>query len=339
VKHLFVIALSTSGYSATWGQGSVAHYLNRTLRPHGTLLSGYRTLGRAELPDYLAMISGQAPNADTRANCPTYAEFGSKASPDKAGQMRGAGCVYPSTVQTIGDQVTATGKRWKAYVDGMGSTTCVHPNSDAVDNAVLPGAGASYATRHNPFIYFHSLLDLGDCSNDDVELQHLTKDLRSAKRTPVYSFIAPSLCADVSALGCVAAQPSGLAAEDAFLKRWVPRILASAAYRKDGALMIVFAAGGTRPTSDTAASPSPGATTTTTPASPSASTIPAIAAGSAPDRVGALILSPFGRRGKTMSASYNPYSVLRSTETLLGYSSLVKAKHAASFIAQALPNA
>ena len=30
------------------------------------------------------------------------------------------------------------------------------------------GAGSDYATRHNPFIYFHSLLDLGGCSSNDV---------------------------------------------------------------------------------------------------------------------------------------------------------------------------
>ncbi|MGO9497313.1 MAG: hypothetical protein ACLQA5_11510, partial [Solirubrobacteraceae bacterium] len=69
VKHVFVIALTTDSYRAAFGPGSVAHYLNGTLRRRGTLLSGYRTLGDTELPDYLAMISGQTPNADTRSDC------------------------------------------------------------------------------------------------------------------------------------------------------------------------------------------------------------------------------------------------------------------------------
>jgi hypothetical protein len=62
---VFVIALSTGSYRTAFGPGSVAHYLNGKLRPRGTLLSGYRALGDTELPDYLAMISGQAPNPDT----------------------------------------------------------------------------------------------------------------------------------------------------------------------------------------------------------------------------------------------------------------------------------
>jgi hypothetical protein len=347
IKHIFVIALSSPGYAASWGKASVAHYLNRTLRPKGTLLSGYRTLGAAELPDYLAMISGQAPNADTRANCPTYAEFGTKATANRAGQMRGTGCVYPSAVQTIGDQVTAKGKRWKAYLDGLGSTTCVHPNSNSLDDSPLSGAGSGYATRHNPFIYFHSLLDLGDCSNDNVAVDQLNKDLRSASQTPAYSFIAPGLCGDASALNCAPGHPSGLAAEDQFLKQWVPRILSSAAYRDSGALVIVFAAGGTpaspAPASSSSMTPTaPTASTTptvpsasSTPA-PTASTTPAIAAGSTPNRAGALIISPFGRRGKTIAAPYDPYSVLRSTEQLFGYPFLVNASHATSFVKQAL---
>ena len=72
---MFVIALTTGSYRAAFGPGSVAHYLNGTLRRRGTLLSGYRTLGDTELPDYLAMVSGQAPNADTRSDCAIYSEF------------------------------------------------------------------------------------------------------------------------------------------------------------------------------------------------------------------------------------------------------------------------
>src|SRR6202020_24085 len=53
--HVFVIALTTPSYRAAFGAGSVAHYLNHKLRPQGVLLSGYRTPGGSELPDYVAM--------------------------------------------------------------------------------------------------------------------------------------------------------------------------------------------------------------------------------------------------------------------------------------------
>ncbi|HTT31057.1 MAG TPA: alkaline phosphatase family protein [Solirubrobacteraceae bacterium] len=313
VKYVFVIALTTDSYGAAFGQGSVAHYLNGTLRRRGTLLSGYHTLGGTELPDYLAMISGQAPNADTTSNCATYAEFSSTATAQSNGQIPGPGCVYPNTTLTIADQVTAAGKQWKAYIAGMGSSACVHADSNAADDTQLTGADSDYDTRHNPFVYFHSLLDLGGCQSNDIGIQHLTKDLRVAKRTPTYAYIAPGLCDEPSATSCAGTEPVGLAAEDAFLKRWVPQILASQAYKQDGALMIVFA--------DAKAATDAGA------------------AGDRPVRTGALILSPLAHKGKTVSGSYGPYSVLRTIEGVLGYTPLVHAKGARSFATAVLPGA
>jgi hypothetical protein len=304
VGHVFVIALTTTSYRAAFGSGSVAHYLNRKLRPRGVLLNHYTTLGGSELPDYLAMVSGQGPNADTRGECATYAEFSGSAKASSDGQVDGPGCVYPDTVLTVADQVTAAGKQWKAYLADM-DEPCVHANSDAADDTALPGAGTEYDTRHNPFIYFHSLLDLGGCQSNDVGLTELTKDLHKAKRTPTLAFIAPGLCDEPSAGACPGGKPGGLAAEDAFLKRWVPAILASSAYKQNGVLMIVFAHA---------------------------------AAGNAskPVRTGALVLSPKVKPGSTVSTQYDPYSVLRSIESLLGYTSLVHAKSAKSFADAAL---
>jgi phosphatidylinositol-3-phosphatase len=216
--------------------------------------------------------------------------------------------VYPNTVLTVADQVTAAGKQWKAYLADMGDSTCVHPNSNAADNGELPGAGSDYDTQHNPFVYFHSLLDLGGCSSNDVGLQHLSKDLHAAKRTPTYAFIAPGLCDEPSAAACPDGSPGGLAGEDAFLKRFVPAILASAAYKQGGVLMIVFAK-------------APAAT------------------GSGPVRTGALILSPKVKKGSSISTRYGPYSVLRSVEDLLGLTPLVHAANAKSFASFAVGSA
>jgi len=313
VKHVFVIALTTDSYHGTFGHASIARYLNSTLRRRGTLLSGYRTLGDTELPDYLAMISGQGPNPDTSSDCAIYAEFPSSAKAASDGQFGGTGCVYPNTALTIADQVTAAGNQWKAYIAGMSASTCVHANSDAADDAPLTGADSDYDTRHNPFIYFHSLLDLGGCQSDDVGIQHLAKDLRVARRTPTYAYIAPGLCDEPSATSCPDNRPGGLAAEDAFLKRWVPQIVASQAYKQDGVLMIVFADGK-----------------------------PAVDAGAGtghPVRTGALILSPLAQKGRTVSGAYGPYSVLRTIEDLLGYTPLVHAKSARSFAKTVLPGA
>ncbi len=313
VKHVFVIALTTPSYEAAFGHGSVAHYLNDKLRPKSTLLSGYHTLGGAELPDYLAMIGGQAPNADTRADCPNYEEFPSSAKPNKRGEVLGAGCIYPNTALTIGDQVTASGHAWKAYIDDMGATACVHPNSNAVDDAPLPGTGTDYDTRHNPFIYFHSLLDLGDCASDDLTLTKLPGALGGQSRTPRFAFIAPGACEDSSQQSCPNASPAGLTGEDAFLKTWVPKILHSTAFKKNGALIIVFAH-----------------------AAPSTADTPTSAG---PVRTGALVISRYTHAGRTISKAYDPYSILRSIEDLLALQPLAHAKHAKSFVSTALPGA
>jgi hypothetical protein len=309
VHHVFLIALSATSFDQAFGQSSPATYLNHTLVPEGTLLGGYQTLGRAELPDLLAMVSGQAPNSDTELDCPSYAEFPSGTNPDAHGQVPGTGCVYPNTITTIADQFTSQGETWKAYVEGIGRTPCVHPNSDATDSTPLPGAGQQCDTRHNPFIYFHSLLDLGGCTNNDLSLDQLPRDLGSAQRTPNYSFITPGLCADAAAATCADGRGVGVGREDAFLKRWVPRILASQAYKRDGVLIVAF----------TSTSPTP------------------VTGGAVPS--GALVLSRYAARGQVIAATYDPYSLLRSIEELFGFTPLAHAATAKSFAAEALPGA
>jgi hypothetical protein len=306
VGHVFVIALSTPSFDDAWGSKSAATYLNKTLKPKGAFLGGYETLGSAELPDYLAMVSGQAPNKDTEAECSTYTEFSASASPNKAGLITGNGCVYPDTIITIADQVTAAGGSWRGYMDDLESpSTCVHPDSGAQDDAQLPGAGPQYDTRHNPFIYFGSLLDLGGCATNDLTLNQLPKDLRSIKSSPTYAFLSPGLCNDGSATSCPDGAPAGVAGEDAFLKQWVPMIEKSAAYKKDGVIMIVFALSGGK-------------------------------AGGQSAPTGALILSRWAVH-KSISTAFNPYSVLLSTEDLLGYTPLGDSQGAKSFLSEALP--
>ncbi len=54
---------------------------------------------------------------------------------------------------------------WKAYMQDMGnvpsreSAVCGHPAVGAVDHTQLAVPGDGYATRHDPFVYFHSIID------------------------------------------------------------------------------------------------------------------------------------------------------------------------------------
>jgi hypothetical protein len=293
VKHVFVISLASPGYERSLGDQSQMPYLSASLRPKGQLLSNYTLLGEAGLPNQIAALSGQPPNAATSAGCPTYAEFPSTTKTDSRGIVHGAGCVYPVETLTLSDQLTSGRRTWRAYVDGMVDETgapenCVHPGTGESD-AATPGG---YAARQNPFVYFHSLLDLGDCGADDLPIDKLTADLRKTEKTPSYSFIAPTSCDSGAPGQCSPGATEGPASADSFLASWAPKILASPAYKADGLLIVDFAS----------ANP---------PSLEPGETPPA-----APLRAGALLISPFLTPGSTDAAPYGPYSLLRSTEDL-----------------------
>ncbi|HEV2982461.1 MAG TPA: alkaline phosphatase family protein [Solirubrobacteraceae bacterium] len=329
IKHVFIITLQSPGYAATWGAGSAARYLNTQLRPRGELLSNYYAVAHPDLPNYIAMTSGQPPNADTAGNCPTFAQFPAGIKPDAAGRLEAPGCVYPLNVLTVADQLTSSGRQWRAYVEDLANgpkpvQSCRHPNSGQPDETQRERPGDGYATRHNPFVYFDSLLDLGDCTSDDLPLTSLPAALASTASTPNYAFIAPNLCHDGSEVVCADGAPGGLAAADGFLAEWVPKILASPAYRRDGLLVITFGDG---PPSDT----------TGCCESPAHAAAPTAGGG----RVGALLLSPFATAGAESARPYNHYSLLRTVEDIFALAHLANAGQAgvSSFATDALSKA
>lgn len=290
VKHVFLISLASPGYEAAFGAQSQMPYLATTLRPRGELLSGYTLLSEGALANGIAAISGQPPNAATDAGCPSFGDVSPSAA-DARGAVRGTGCVYPVETLTIADQLTPARLSWRAYAEGMADSTgkpaeCVHP-----DPGEAPiGAPGGYAATQNPFVYFHSLLDLGDCAANDVPIDGLAADLKKANKTPTYSFIAPTPCDAGFAGQCASGALKGAAAADAFLEEWVPKILASPAYEAGGLLVVAFSA-----------------------VDPEAAE--ASASGD-PLKTGALLVSPLLAPGSTDAAPYGPYSLLRSTEDL-----------------------
>ena len=68
--------------------------------------------------------------------------------------------------------------------------------------------------------------------------RHLQADLRSTCQTATLSFLVPLLSDDATATACPDGTPAGVAGEDAFLRTRVPGILRSAAYKRDGVLIV-----------------------------------------------------------------------------------------------------
>ncbi|HEV7523487.1 MAG TPA: alkaline phosphatase family protein [Acidimicrobiia bacterium] len=301
---MFVINLENENYTTSWGTTSPAQYLNGTLVKQGKLLTQYYGIGHVSLDNYIAEISGQSPNPNTQGDCVKFVEFTSKGT-DKYGQALGQGCVYPRAVKTVADQLTAAGKTWRSYQEDM-RTPCRHPAIGENDQTLVARRGDMYATRHNPFVYFHSIIDSPICKRNVVDFAQLATDLQSTTTTPNFSFITPNLCHDGHDAPCVDNEPGGLVSADRFLAAQVPKILASPAYKADGMLVITF---------DEATITSTAACCHT-PAAPNAAQ-PGLG-GPGGGRVGALVLSAHVKAGTTDATPYNHYALLCSIEDMFG---------------------
>jgi phosphatidylinositol-3-phosphatase len=289
IKHVFVISLASPGYEAAFGPAnSQMPYLSATLRPQGDLLSNFKLLDDGRLANSFASLAGQKPSADSEADCPEY-----------------EACVFPVETLSYVDQLVSAQFSWRAYLEGMADTagqpaSCVHPEPGAAE-APAPGG---YSSVLNPFVYFHTLLDLGECAADDVPLTELEKDLRKADKTPNFSYISPDLCdAGVTPGQCEAGAPEGAAAADAWLSTWVPKILRSPAYKADGLLIVSFGSVNPVPGPDPAQPPTPATDLKT----------------------GTLLVSPFVTPGASDAAKYDPYSLLATNEDLFGLERLGEA--------------
>ncbi|HEU4654869.1 MAG TPA: alkaline phosphatase family protein [Steroidobacteraceae bacterium] len=311
IKHVFVIVIENKSFEEAFGPASPAPYLSRTLTAQGQLLREYYGIGHASLDNYIALVSGQGPNLLTQSDCPLYTNFLPGIPTSLYGQYIGQGCVYPSAVKTVADQLAAHGMTWKGYMQDMVSA-CRHPALNAIDDTQNARDGDQYAARHNPFVYFHSIIDSGTCSENDVDLSHLEADLASASTTANYVFITPNLCDDGHDSPCVDGRPGGLASADRFLQTWVPRILASPAWEEGSLLAITFDEAESGDAS-ACCDELPGLNTL----NPGGTT-----PGPGGGRTGTLLISQFIQPGSVNDTPYNHYAFLRSVEDIFGLAHL-----------------
>jgi hypothetical protein len=323
IRHVWIIILENENSTTSFGAGSAAPYLAQTLTSMGQYLPNYYGIGHASNDNYIAMISGQGPNPQNQADCQDYDDF-EPGTMGPNGQAIGTGCVYPSWVQTIAGQLNAAGYTWKAYEQDMGNTpsresaTCGHPELNTPDGTQEATTTDQYATRHDPFVYFHSIIDSPICDEDVVNFDQLAGDLQSVATTPNYSFITPNLCDDGHDSPCANGQPGGLVSANQFLEQTVPEILASPAFQQNGLLMITFdeSASGTGSCCGEAAD----AETVNGSNTPDPSGDDGVGDGGG--QIGAVLVSPYIQAGTVNETAYNHYSMLASIENLFGLSHL-----------------
>jgi len=127
IKHVWLIILENKSYDASFTGLNNNTYLWQTLPSQGVLLKNYFGTGHFSLDNYVSMVSGQATQPDTQADCPNYDSVkgtidttGSLDTNPNYGQLVSAagpnaaagtnGCVYPATVpNTV--QPTGRGRR------------------------------------------------------------------------------------------------------------------------------------------------------------------------------------------------------------------------------------
>src|ERR1700751_2700032 len=86
IKHVWLIILENKSYDATFTGLNKNTYLWQTLPSQGVLLKNYYGTGHFSLDNYISMVSGQAPQPDTQADCPFYDKF--SGSVDKVGNVK-----------------------------------------------------------------------------------------------------------------------------------------------------------------------------------------------------------------------------------------------------------
>ena len=154
----------------------------------------------------------------------------------------------------------------------------------------------AYAASHNPAVYYRGLTN---CAQQDVGYGQLAPAL-AADTLPAFVFITPDMCNDMH--NC------SVRTGDAWLARAVAALVASPAYQQGG--MVIFVTwdeGGTKDSGACSHNTSdPGC------------------------HVATLVVSPYTPPGTRAGTLFNHYSLLRTTEELLGLPPLRHAAAAAS---------
>ncbi len=204
IKHVWLIILENKSYDATFTGLNNNTYLWKTLPSQGVLLKNYYGTGHFSLDNYISMVSGQATQPDTQADCPDYDNFSgtvdlsgnAEDEPElragasrPRGRTRAAGtngCVYPSeradAVQPArrgrreleGLRTGPRQPRRRADPDARRaarSTAAPRTQRRAATGSTAdqPNPGSANATdqyvpKHFPFPWFESILQSGDCN-------------------------------------------------------------------------------------------------------------------------------------------------------------------------------
>jgi len=207
VKTVFVILLENHDWSLIF-ETTNCPYIKQTLLPMASFCSQYyNPFGlHPSLPNYLWLEAG--------TNFAVTEDFSPAELP-------------PIAAPHLASLLEKAGISWRTYQEGIPGNTC--PTNDILQTA--------YVVHHNPFVYFADVLDFSHCTNHVRPYGELAADLRN-NTVARYNFITPNLTNDMHDLG--AGYANEMVEGDHWLSMELPKILASDAYRNNGAIFILW---------------------------------------------------------------------------------------------------
>ncbi len=200
--HVFLVVEENQSYQSVIGSSSMP-YLNQLANRYG-LATNYYANTHPSIGNYFWLTTGQVITNDSNFS----------------------GTV---TADNLVRQLVANGKSWHSYAESL--PTIGYTGADQYP----------YVKRHNPFAYFSDVVGTTQ-ANNLVPFSQFSTDLNT-NQLPNFSFIIPNQYNN--AHDCPQAIPSctnadKLVAADNWLKNNIDPLLASAAFRQDGLLIIVF---------------------------------------------------------------------------------------------------
>lgn len=249
-----VIVLENREYDEVIGSAE-APFLNGLAR-RGTLATRYYAVAHPSLPNYLALLGGSTFGVDE--NCTECSLAG----------------------DNLAAQLSRANVAWRAYIEGL-PRPCYRGATQG-----------RYAKRHNPFMYFRSIVARRNRCRNVVPATALDADLRR-NSLPAFSWVTPDLCHD--------GHDCDLRTADRWLARIVPRITRKLG--RGGFLVVTFDEG----SGDAGCCGRPGG-----------------------GRVATIVAGPQARRGAVLSRPLSHYALLATIERTLGVPRLRHARGAPS---------
>ena len=124
-----------------------------------------------------------------------------------------------TTADNIARELTAMGKTWRVYAEGLPSVGYIGGNSHR------------YLKRHNPFAYFSDVRNSSTQRANLVPFTQFASDL-AANKLPDFTLIVPDACND--------AHDCALLTADKWMKKNIAPLLADPDFKKSGLLAIAF---------------------------------------------------------------------------------------------------